>query len=1025
MGEPPFPPPDARLTRAPAPAPPAWFDIRADIAARVLSGSGVEIGGLHYPLVVPPGVEIRYVDRMSVPELRQHYPELDNLELVEVDIVDDGERLHTIEEGSLDFIVANHFLEHCHDPISTIGNHLRKLAPGGALYYAVPDKRFTFDVDRDVTPLKHIVRDHEDGSDWSRKQHFEEWARYVYEDPDEPIRSEDEVKRLARELDQQDYSIHTHVYTQAETLQLILHCRERFAHAFDIEVAWRRSLELIVVLRKVGPVAPPAAWIAVDHAGSKPDHRPAASLDTVAPPLKAARGIDERVRSVWLALRARADRSLASRRVVGRRGTAAARVSVPLSVLRPELDAGWPREARWDPAAEVGGLALPALELAAGARASFRVRLPAGASLTAKLAPSPAAGVDLGAARFTVSLGCPGRGELRSWSRVVERRSGWSDFHVGLGGPAERDVDLALEVTPVQDAGDGGLVHGLWAGIALELRRDTVPTLPTAPPSAGRPARDSARPVATRARASPLISVLMPVHDPDPAFLHEAIASVRRQTFGDWQLCLADDGSTDERVHAILDRHSAAEPRISLTRHAPARGIAAASNAALELASGEYIALVDHDDLIVHDALAAYAQLLAERPELDMAYSDEDRVSADGVEHSHTFLKPDWSPDFFRTAMYTCHLGVYRRELAIELGGFRSEFDGSQDYDFVLRLMEHSDRIGHIPRVLYGWRIHPRSAASGSEAKPAAAEVARQAIEAHLARTGVDGTVELGPIPYWYRVRHRVDPSIRVTLVIALGSAPASLAEEQALADCARSWSIGARDRVEVILAGTPATVAAHARLLSGPELDAEQFRFCSVDSASAPATLLNAAVRETTTELVVLCQELLEILSDDWFEQLAGIALQPGVGAAGGVVRTPDGRVDRGAFVFGHGWPLEARYGHSGQAFPALVANFRALSGPIMLRRATFTALGGLEDQLGQLALLDLCLRAGQRGMRAALCSEVAFARSALAVPASNDPALLAAVRERWRALGEDGYYNPGFWHGSGDFLTVSGSPA
>jgi SAM-dependent methyltransferase len=194
---------------------------------------------------------------MTVDELRREYPELAALELARVDIVDDGEILETLPDESQDFIVANHFLEHCEDPIGTIGVHLRKLKPGGILFYAVPDKRYTFDFRRPLTPLDHMVADHEQGPQRSRRDHYEEWARLVSEEgPVGPApaeaRPEESVLRRAGELEAAKYSIHMHVWTQAEFLKLILHCRERFDQAFDIEAAARRSLEFLVVLRKQG-----------------------------------------------------------------------------------------------------------------------------------------------------------------------------------------------------------------------------------------------------------------------------------------------------------------------------------------------------------------------------------------------------------------------------------------------------------------------------------------------------------------------------------------------------------------------------------------------------------------------------------------------------------------------------------------------------------------------------------------------------------------------------------------------------
>ncbi len=247
-----------------APQPPIYMNARAEFAARFLFGEGLEIGPLHQPLALPPHAKARYVDRMKVDELRQEYPELADWNLTKVDVVDDGEQLRTVAEESQDFIVANHFLEHCENPIRTIETHLGKLKPGGILFYAVPDKRYTFDFRRPVTPLEHMVADYEQGPERSRSSHYEEWARFVMNEHDpaeigaaEQGNSEEWIAEKARELEQAEYSIHMHVWTQAEFLKLILACRERFGDAFDIEAAARQQIEFIVVLRKRGPMPEP------------------------------------------------------------------------------------------------------------------------------------------------------------------------------------------------------------------------------------------------------------------------------------------------------------------------------------------------------------------------------------------------------------------------------------------------------------------------------------------------------------------------------------------------------------------------------------------------------------------------------------------------------------------------------------------------------------------------------------------------------------------------------------------------
>ena len=256
--------PDQDKARPRDPAP-VFLDARREFAERFLAGEGLEIGALHLPLETPRKAHVRYVDRMSVEDLRAEYAELEEWDLTPVDVIDNGELLSTIPEGSQDFIVANHFLEHCEDPIRTIETHLAKLRPGGVLFYAVPDKRYTFDSRRPPTPLEHMVADHERGAERSRAEHYDEWARLVI-DAEAPAGAEgaafeEWATRRARELEKDAYSIHMHVWTQAEFLELILHCRDRSGGAFDIEAAARQAIEFIVVLRKAGPppVPPPSA----------------------------------------------------------------------------------------------------------------------------------------------------------------------------------------------------------------------------------------------------------------------------------------------------------------------------------------------------------------------------------------------------------------------------------------------------------------------------------------------------------------------------------------------------------------------------------------------------------------------------------------------------------------------------------------------------------------------------------------------------------------------------------------------
>jgi SAM-dependent methyltransferase len=218
--------------------------LRQQIAARYLTGEGIEIGALHSPLIVSSSAKVRYVDRMTVSQLREQYPELSACQLVNIDIIDDGETLESIPDSSLDFAIANHVIEHCENTIFSLKNWLRVLKSGGILYMALPDKRYTFDRERSVTPLQHIIRDYDEGSKWSRKSHFEEWSRLIDKVP------EDRVALHAERLAEKNYSIHFHVWTQIEFLELLMYCRNQLNFPFEIELSQKNMCEFITILSK-------------------------------------------------------------------------------------------------------------------------------------------------------------------------------------------------------------------------------------------------------------------------------------------------------------------------------------------------------------------------------------------------------------------------------------------------------------------------------------------------------------------------------------------------------------------------------------------------------------------------------------------------------------------------------------------------------------------------------------------------------------------------------------------------------
>jgi SAM-dependent methyltransferase len=218
---------------------------RALLASKYLSGEGIEIGALHVPLTVGRSAKVKYVDRVTKPELRKLYPELNAYDIVEPDILDDGQHLRTIKDSSQDFVIANHFLEHCPNPLEALKNIYRVLKLGGVFFLALPDKRFTFDVDRPVTPFEHLLRDFEEGPEWSARDHYTEWVRLVVNPANE------EAEAMIQDLMAKEAWIHFHVWTQTEMFELLENARKKLGLSFEIECFLKSDLEGIFILRKV------------------------------------------------------------------------------------------------------------------------------------------------------------------------------------------------------------------------------------------------------------------------------------------------------------------------------------------------------------------------------------------------------------------------------------------------------------------------------------------------------------------------------------------------------------------------------------------------------------------------------------------------------------------------------------------------------------------------------------------------------------------------------------------------------
>ncbi len=653
-----------------------------------------------------------------------------------------------------------------------------------------------------------------------------------------------------------------------------------------------------------------------------------------------------------------------------------------------------------------------ALTMPAPATVTVPLRLEAEVSFSARVMLLPHDWRDgRGAVTARVAVEAPDGRRVQLWSgmlRSAQRRGRPRGHKVSCRLPAW-STSLQLTLDPGRHQ-QRAVARGIWLEPVL-IDPSVAPSAIAQP----HPIQSSPPPPLQ----TPLISVLTPVHNPPLPMLEEAIASVREQTFTGWELCLVDDGSTDPEIIAALERHADADPRIHLTRREQAGGISTATNTALNMATGAYVALLDHDDTLTPDALQHVAHTIAAQPDLDMIYSDEDIVLDGRAIWTH--LKPAWSPDTLRTNGYTCHLGVYRRSLVNQIGAFRSEFDGSQDVDMILRLVERTDRIAHIPRILYHWRIHPASTAGG-DAKPYAYVAARNAIAGHLRRREVDAGVDYGP-PGLYRVVHRVSASAAVAIALAIDDEH----DEQGLTPAALSWLSQPHPNWNLTLAAPAHLLATATDTLTNAGLDPSRLTTVAVDPTTPRADALATAAHSADPDAqhLLLMQTPAMGLTHDWLTRLIGYSSQTDIGAAGPVVLAPDGRIQDAGVALPDGIPLPLLNGLRSSmdqffGFGTSVYNVSAVSGVVMTRRAVYQQLGGLDSQYGDLAPVEYCLRAIQANLRIVIVPDARL-RTTTPDRITNDLPAIFKLRDHWaRTHTHDPYYNPNYRTDRGDFALV-----
>ena len=471
----------------------------------------------------------------------------------------------------------------------------------------------------------------------------------------------------------------------------------------------------------------------------------------------------------------------------------------------------------------------------------------------------------------------------------------------------------------------------------------------------------------------PLISVLLPDYNADHDHLERAISSVLNQSYPNWELCISDDASTDPAMRTILQDAATRDARVKVTFRETNGHIAANSNSALALARGEFVALLDHDDELAEQALFWFALEIQDHPGADILYSDEDKINEQGTRYGPLF-KPDWNPAMILAQNYVCHLSLYRRSLVEQVGGFRIGFEGSQDLDLLLRCAEKTrpENIRHIPRILYHWRAQAGSTAAdeGLEAKPYAWDAGAKAIQDHLDRRGIAATVK-SVIDQYYQVEYALPPVLpKVSIIIPTA---------WRLDFVRRCLTSVLRDTTypdfEVIITSNRAHVHTpeQQKFVAAIEADPRVRLVLYDDEPFNYSRTNNQAVRLSDAPIICFLNDDVEVITEDWLEQLVTRVMLDGVGAVGPMLYFPRDTIQHAGVILGIGGVAGHQFanlprGNSGYFGRAkLEQDLSCVTAACMaMRREVFDAVGGFDEDL-VIAFndVDLCIRVRRLGWR------------------------------------------------------------
>lgn len=461
----------------------------------------------------------------------------------------------------------------------------------------------------------------------------------------------------------------------------------------------------------------------------------------------------------------------------------------------------------------------------------------------------------------------------------------------------------------------------------------------------------------------PKISIAMPVYNVEEKWLRLCIDSILNQVYTNWELCMADDASTDPNVKKILTEYQQLDERIRVVFREQNGHISEATNSALAIATGEFVALLDNDDELAINAFYEVVKVLNENPKLDLIYSDEDKIDMDGNRSDPAF-KPDWSPDLLLGTNYISHLGVYRRSILEEIGGFRKGYEGSQDYDLVLRFTEKTtkERITHIPKVLYYWRMLPTSTAVDQGSKGYAFEAGLRAVQDALVRRGINGHATHGAANGLYDVYYDIESEKLVSIIIPTKNGYKDV--QRCVSSIIEKTTY---QNYEIIMADNGSTDPKMHELYAEFEQQLPgRFFVESIDIPFNFSTINNRAAKKAHGEYLLFLNNDTEVITENWLTLMVSFAQQERIGCVGAKLLYPNNTVQHAGVILGLGGV--AGHGHYGYPYGdlgyfgrlAINVNYSAVTAAcLLMKKADFDAVGGFEEAF-TVAFndVDLCLK-------------------------------------------------------------------